>query len=205
MSYGSDSITEFIDALASGEPTPGGGGASAIVGAVGAALGSMVCNLTLGNKKYDDFRDDITKIIEECIEIQKRLTKLADEDAEAFKPLAAAYRIPKNDPDREQITERALKLACVVPLEIMKVSGRAVELHAQLYRKGSAAALSDVGAGVICCKAALEAASLNIFINIKSMRDRRAALELEAEADELLGRYRSAADEVYAEVLSRLR
>ena len=205
MYYARLSVNEFVEALASGDPTPGGGGAAAAAGAVGAALGSMVCNLTAGKKKYDAVREDIIELTAQCRAIAARLAELIDEDAEAFGPLSRAYGLPKDDPERYEVTERALRLACTAPLEIMKTAGKAIELHSALCKKGTAAAISDVGAGVLCCKAALEAASLNVFINTKSMRDERTARKLETEADEILSRYCPAADAVYADVLSRLR
>lgn len=205
MTYKQLSIEKFTKALASGDPTPGGGGASALAGAVGAALGSMVCNLTLGKKKYADVQDDIEKIIQGCEELQKRMVDLIDEDAEAFEPLARAYGMPKDDPAREEVMQRSLLLACAAPLEIMRAAGEAVELHAQLCRKGSSVVLSDVGAGAALCKAALTAASLNVFVNSKSIKDAATAQKLEAEADELLRKYCPAADEILNDVTSRLR
>ena len=106
MSFVTVSCTEFVDVLASKAAVPGGGGASALVGAVGTALGSMVGNLTVGKKKYADVEADILVIMDKAAALQKELLRLVDEDAVVFEPLSKAYGIPKDDPNREKIMER---------------------------------------------------------------------------------------------------
>jgi formiminotetrahydrofolate cyclodeaminase len=205
MSFVNVSCTEFVDVLASKAAVPGGGGASALVGAVGTALGSMVGNLTVGKKKYADVEADIYAIMEKAAALQKELLRLVDEDAVVFEPLSKAYGIPKEDPNREKIMEDALKLACSVPMDIMRACAKAIELHEELAAKGSALALSDVGVGVVFCKSALMGASLNVFINTKSMTDKAHATNIEAEADGLLTKYCALADKIYESVITRLR
>jgi formiminotetrahydrofolate cyclodeaminase len=205
MSFVTGTCSEFVDVLASKAPVPGGGGASALVGAVGTALGSMVGNLTVGKKKYADVETDIIAIMEKTAALQKELLRLVDEDAVVFEPLSKAYGIPKDDPSREKIMEDALKAACSVPMDIMRACCRAIELHEELAAKGSALALSDVGVGVIFCKSALMGASLNVFINTKSMTDKAYAASIEKEADELLSKYCAQADTIYDSVIKRLR
>ena len=205
MSFVVKSCTEFVDVLASKGPVPGGGGASALVGAIGTALGSMVGNLTVGKKKYAAVEEDIKKILEKAEALQKELLHLVDQDAVVFEPLSKAYGIPKDDPNREKIMEEALKNACTVPMDIMRACCRAIELHEELAEKGSALALSDVGVGVAFCKSALMGASLNVFINTKSMVDREYAASIEKEADEMLEKYCKLADSIYDSVVKRLR
>jgi len=205
MSFVVKSCTEFVDVLASKAPVPGGGGASALVGAIGTALGSMVGNLTVGKKKYAAVEEDIKKILEKAEALQKELLHLVDQDAVVFEPLSKAYGIPKEDPNREKIMEEALKNACTVPMDIMRACCRAIELHEELAEKGSALALSDVGVGVAFCKSALMGASLNVFINTKSMVDREYAASIEKEADEMLEKYCKLADSIYDSVVKRLR
>ncbi|SHH48758.1 Formimidoyltetrahydrofolate cyclodeaminase [Sporobacter termitidis DSM 10068] len=205
MSFVTVSCTEFVDVLASKAPVPGGGGASALVGAVGTALGSMVGNLTVGKKKYADVEADIYAIMDKAAALQKELLRLVDEDAVVFEPLSKAYGIPKDDPNREKIMEDALKAACSVPMDIMRACCKAIELHEELAAKGSALALSDVGVGVIFCKSALMGASLNVFINTKSMTDKAYAAQIEKEADGLLAKYCAQADKIYDAVITRLR
>lgn len=198
-------LEKFSEALASGDPVPGGGGASALAGALGAALASMVCNLTTGKKKYVEFEDDIQRIIADANGIQRRLLSEIDGDAEAFAPLAKAYSIPKDDPARNEILEKALCVAAKAPMGIMRLASSAISLHAELSGKGSALAISDVGVGVILCKSALMGASLNVFINTKLMKDRKTAKIFDDEANALLEEYCPLADETYEKVLNRLK
>jgi len=137
--------------------------------------------------------------------LRKYVLTLIDEDAKVFEPLSKAYGIPKDDPKRSGIMEDALKNACKVPLDIMKVCCEAIELHSELAIKGSVLALSDVGVGAACCKAALNGASLNVFINTKSMMDRDYAEKVNSEADEMIAFYGKMADEAYDAVIKKLR
>jgi len=205
MSFVNNTCTEFIDVLASKAAVPGGGGASALVGAVGMALGSMVGSLTVGKKKYADVEADIIAMMEKATGLQADLLRLVDQDAVVFEPLAKAYGIPKDDPNREKIMEDALRLACTVPMDIMRACAKAIELQEDFAKKGSVLAISDAGVGVVFCKAALQGASLNVFINTGSMTDKEHAAGIEAEADALLSKYNAMADEIYASVVSRLR
>ena len=205
MSFSEKSCKEFTDELSTKAPVPGGGGASALVGSVGVALGSMVANLTAGKKKYAEFEDDIQRILAESETLKDHVLGLADEDAKVFEPLSRAYGIPKDDPTRDAVMEDALKKASSVPLEIMKDCCKAIDMHAELSEKGSMLAISDVGVGVVCCKAALMGASLNVFINTKSMKDRAFAEKLNAEADAMLEKYCHLADEIFERVNGKLR
>ncbi len=136
MSFAELNTKEFTDVLASKAPGPGGGGAAALAGAIGTALASMVRNLTFNKKKYADVEEEIISIMEEAEKIRSKLLGLIDDDAEVFEPLAKAYGIPKEDPKRPEIMENALKLACTVPMEIMRTASRAIELHKILGEKG---------------------------------------------------------------------
>ena len=205
MRYITYSAEQFTEELASKSAVPGGGGASALVGAVGAALGAMVGNLTVGKKKYAAVEEEIQAIIVEIETIRKKLLDFVDADAEAFIPLSKAYGIPKEDPNRVKTMESALRLACSVPMDLMRTLGRVIELHGELCKKGSRLALSDVGVGVLCCKTALQGASLNVWINTKSMTDRQYAKAVENEADTILQKYCPMADQIYEDVRKELR
>ena len=196
---------EFIGILASSAPTPGGGSASALVGAIGMALGAMVGNLTLGKKKYSEVQSEIIDIMEKASRLQSKLLDLIDADVAAFEPLYSAYGIPKDNQDRARIIEDALKGACSPPMDIMRVSAEAIDLHEKLAKIGSSLAISDVGVGVAACKAALMGASLNVFINTKSMSDRSCADGVASEADALLTKYCPLADEIYDSIVAKLR
>lgn len=209
MDFTKQSCEEFVDVLASKEPIPGGGGAAALVGAIGMALGNMVGSLTLGKKKYADVQDDIIELKKKADILQSELLRLVARDAEVFEPLSKAYSMPKDTDEQKaekaRVMEAALREACSVPMEIMKKCCESIELHKEFSGKGTAIAISDVGCGVACCKAALQAASLNVFINTKSMMDRAYAEEFNTQTNIMLGTYTSMADEIYAQVAARFR
>ena len=204
-SFTDKSIRQFSEELASTAPVPGGGGASALIGAVGIALGDMVGELTVGKKKYADVEDEIRELMARAQKLRARFLELIDADAEAFAPLAAAYRIPKDAPGRAETMEKALHGAGMVPLEIMRASIEALEITEVFAEKGSRLAVSDAGCAAAACKAALQGAYLNVIINTKSMKDRSFAQELQEEADRLLGQGSALADQIYQTVADGLR
>lgn len=205
MSFAEMSSRSFTEVLASSDPVPGGGGASALVGAIGSALASMVGNLTTGKKKYAEYETDIQRILKKADELRNTLLPQIDEDAKCFEPLSKAYGLPKDDPSRDEVMENALRLACTAPLAIMKTAAEAIELHAELSVKGSTLMLSDVGVGVLCCKTALMGASLSIFINVRLMKDHEYAQALKEETDALLLKYCELAERTYADVFEKLK
>ncbi len=198
-------INEFIDALASKAPTPGGGGASALIGAVGVALCSMVANLTSGKKKYAAYQSDIEQILTRAQASAERLLALIEKDAEAFEPLAAAYKLPQDAPDRDIILEAALVRAAEVPLEIMQEVDGVTELIEELRTKGSKLAISDVAVAATACRSAIEGAVMNVYINTKLMKDRERAQVLNNEATVLLSENVKRLEAVYMEISDELR
>ena len=209
MGFTKNTCEEFVDVLASKAPVPGGGGASALVGAIGMALGNMVGSLTVGKKKYADVEADIIALKEKATALQADFLRLVDADAEAFEPLSKAYGMPKET--EEQKAEKArvmaivLKDACAVPMEIMEKCCEAIDVIEEFAAKGSALAISDAGVGVVFCKAALLGASLNVYINTKSMADKEYAASLNEKADKMSADYSKKADEIFAAVNARLR
>lgn len=198
-------IHQFTQELASPAPVPGGGGASALLGAVGIALADMVGELTVGKKKYADAEEEIRAAMEQAQTLRRQFLELIDEDAGAFSLLAQAYRIPRDAPERDEVMEKALRGGSAVPLKIMQASAKALELTAIFAEKGSRMAVSDAGCAAAACKAALQAASLNVFINTKSMKDRAYARQMEEQAEDLLREYNALADRIFASVLAELR
>ena len=196
-------IDSFLAELASKAPTPGGGGAAALCGAVGIALGNMVGNLTLGKKKYAEVQEDIAALNQRAEALRADFLALIDADAEAFKPLSKAYGIPKDEPKRGEVMEAALLAAVQPPLEIMRKCVKALELIAEYAAKGSALAISDAGCAAAITRAACEAAALNVFVNTKSMANREKAGEINREANELLQKC-ALAREIYDNVTGRL-
>lgn len=196
---------EFVSALAAKEAVPGGGGAAALVGALGVALCSMVGNFTTGKKTYAAVEDDIQRMLTEAQAVRARLLELVQEDADAFLPLSQAYAIPRDDPRRAATLEEATKRACVAPLEMMRQVCHAIELLEEMEQKGSRMLLSDVGCGALLCKAALEAASLNVFVNTKTLGDREFAELTEVEVDRMLEEYGPRAASCAERVMERIR
>ena len=191
------SCEEFVDVLGSNAPVPGGGGASAMVGAIGTALGNMVASLTMGYKKYADIKDEMAGLKEQCKALQDRLLAQVEQDAVGFEPLSRAYRLPADDPNRPQIMEEATLQALQAPMDIMITCCQALDVIQVLAKKGAKLAISDAGCGAICCKAALQSASLNVFINTKSLKNREKAADLEKQANDMLDKYCPLADELF--------
>ncbi len=202
------SCQEFVSVLASKDPVPGGGGAAALVAAIGTALGNMVGSLTVGKKKYADVASEMERLQTRATQLQIELLSLVDEDAECFRPLAQAYRMPSDTPEqreeKQRVMESALDHACQVPLQIMEACCQSIELIEDFAAKGSTMAISDAGCGAIICKSALQAASLNVQINTKSMSDRKKATDYNDRCQQMLQTYISRADEVFLDVQQRL-
>ena len=200
---------EFVEVLASKAPVPGGGGASALVGAVGTALGNMVGSLTVGKKKYADVEAEMIELKAKADKLQAELLELIQKDADLFEPLSKVYGMPKDTPEqiakKAEVMEVALKDACSVPMTIMEKCCEAIELQKTFAEKGSTLAISDAGVGVEFCKAALRVASLNVFINTKSMTNREYAKEVNKKAEDMLAKYTKMADEIFESVLQRLK
>jgi formiminotetrahydrofolate cyclodeaminase len=209
MGFSTSRCDEFVEVLASKAPVPGGGGASALVAAVGTALGNMVGSLTVGKKKYADVEEEMYALKEKATALQADFLRLIERDAEVFEPLAKAYGMPRETEEEKAEKARVmaivLKDACSVPMEIMEKCCQAIDLIVEFAAKGSALAISDAGVGAAFCKAALLGASLNVYINTKSMADKEYAAELNQKADAMIEKYTKIADEVFAGVEARLR
>ena len=200
MDMTKESCRKFVEVLASNAPAPGGGGAAALVGAIGTALGNMVGSLTVGKKKYAAVEAEIVALQKKCDALQAELLDQVEADDIGFVPLAKAYGIPKDDPNRDAILEEATVTACAVPMHVMELCCQAIDAIAVFAEKGSRLAVSDAGCGAVCCKAALQAASLNVFINTKSLKNRAVAEEMNAKANGMLTKYCALADEIFATV-----
>ena len=202
-------IQEFLDVLSSKEPVPGGGGASALAGALGNALGQMVSNLTIGKKKYALVEDEIKELAERMKGIQGQFSALADQDAKVFAPLAKCYSLPSGTEEEKaykaEVMEARLLDASLVPMEIMEKASEMLEIMDILADKGSRMAVSDVGVGVQFIRTALLGAVMNVYINTKSMKNREKAEEMNEKAERLIKEGTEAADRIYQKVLEQLR
>lgn len=205
QAYKDETCAQFASDLAAKSSVPGGGAAAAYAGAMGAALAQMVGNFTLGKKKYAEFEDDVERINARAASLQERLVELVDEDAESFRPLAAAYAIPKEDPSREEAIQLATAKAAECPMRVMRLCCEAVGLLEELEAKGSHMLMSDVGCGAALCRGALEAAAMNVYVNTAALSDRKVADALDGECAGMLGEYAPRAAKVAESVMRGLR
>lgn len=197
-------MKDFINALASKKPTPGGGGAAAVVGSLAAALGSMVANLTTGKKKYEQYQEDIDRILIFLEEAIWDIHSYIEKDAEAFGPVAEAYKIPKDDPKKSEVMEKALLAAAVVPMELAGKVNDLILVLEELEEKGSKLALSDVAVAAVCCKAAMEGAVMNVYINTKSLTNPMIAEGLNKKAMKLVADGGKRCQDIYDRILKGL-
>lgn len=199
-------IESYVNQLSSSSPTPGGGGTSALFGALGSALGSMVAALTAGKKKYAEYEQDIQKILAETARLNQRFLELMEADEKAFAPLSRAYGISKDDPARDSLLEEALKGAAEPPIQVLHTCSSLIEVLEELAIKGSRLAISDAACGAAACEAAAKAASMNIFINTKLLKDRSYAQELNltavTEVENISSRCEALQAQIRAELLT---
>ena len=202
-------MQEFIEVLSSKAAVPGGGGACAYVAAAGMALGAMVANLTTGKKKYAQYQEEIEELLSKAEQLSKELMTYMDKDAESFEPLSKAYGLPKDTKEqreyKEEVMEKALKEASLTPVALMEKILDALKILERLSVVGSRLAISDVGAGVQLCKAALNGASLNVFINTKLMKDRELAEDMNFKADKMLAEAAQIEEETFGRVMDAVR
>ncbi|MBO7681274.1 MAG: cyclodeaminase/cyclohydrolase family protein [Clostridia bacterium] len=200
-----NSLDSFSAKLASAAPTPGGGGAAALAGALAIALGNMVGSLTVGKKKYADVEDRIIELNGMAEELRRKLLAQMDEDAKAFEPLSRAYGIPKDDPARDETLEKCLHAAAEPPMNILRLSCEAMDLIAEYAEKGSRLVISDAGCAAAMAEAAIRSAALNVAINTRLMKDRDYAEKMNEELDALMAKYVPLAEETYETVYGGLK
>ena len=194
MDMTTKSCREFVTVLASNEPAPGGGGASALVAALGTALGNMVGALTVGKKKYADVEEEIKALMKKCDDLQ---TPAARSGPGGRRGLCARWQrptaFPKDDPSRPEVLEKATITACQVPMHIMELCCESLDAHRDLRRRRAPASPCPTRAAARrSCKAALQAASLNVFINTKTLQNRAVAEEMNAKCLGMLDNIRQA-------------
>lgn len=196
-------VTEFTKEIASKTSVPGGGGASALVGAIAIALGDMVGEYTIGKKKYADVEDDVKELMAKAQELRLQFLECIEGDAEAFEPLSKAYAIPKDDPTRDEIMEKCLRDAAAVPFKILELSCEALQLMQGFAKKGSTLMISDAATGAAMLSASMRGAYINVRINTKLMKDREYANALNSKAENLVKDY-SEADKLYSDILANM-
>ena len=201
-------VTIFLDELASNAPAPGGGSAAALSGALGAALVSMVCNLTLGKKAYADVQDDIKDLLAQSEALRQQLTDLLEEDVKAYTGYSKAAKMPRATDEekaaRATAMQAALKVATDVPLSIAETAVKVMDLCMTAAQKGSKWAVSDAGVAVLMAEAALRSAALNVLINLGTLRDQEFVANRRAKLESLLAGRSVMRDEIYDYVVSKL-
>ena len=195
------SLNEFSEKLFSKEPVPGGGGASALVGALSVSLGAMAANLTLGKEKYAKYSDELNANLKKAEKLRLRLLELIEEDAVGFGEINKAYKVKPRD---EELIEKALVSAATPPLKMMEAIKEVIDILIVFADKTSVLVVSDVGVGAKFAEAALKSAYLNVVVNVKLMKDEKTAAEIEEKADKLL-HYAKKADEVYENIVKQLK
>jgi len=168
-------VSEFLDALASKEPVPGGGSGAALAGGLGAALVSMVCNLTIGKKGYEQAWEPLTELRVRSEELRARMVELLEADTQAYGKVMETYRLPRDTAEakaaRKEAMQAALRHAAEVPLQIAESCGAVVDLALPAAELGNRWAVSDAGVGALLAEAAMHAALLNVEINLASIDD----------------------------------
>ena len=204
----SETIDAFLTGLASAAPTPGGGGAAAISGTMGAALVSMVCNLTIGKKKYAAVEAELKTVLARSEGLRIVLTGMIAEDVAAFDAVMAAYGLPKASDDektaRAETIQAALKVATDVPLACCRACRTVIDLAAIAADKGNLNVISDAGVAVLSAQAGLRSAALNVYVNAKGIEDREFADERLEELEGLLAEAGDLTETVYAVVKAKV-
>jgi formiminotetrahydrofolate cyclodeaminase len=202
------SLETFLDELASGAPTPGGGSAAAIIGAMGAALLSMVCNITLGKKGQEAVAPDMKAVLDATEKLRDKLTAMVADDIAAFDGLMAAYRLPKSSEEEKSRLADAiqanLRAATETPLACARACAAVIAEARRAAEKGFAGVISDAGVGVLAANSALRSAALNVYINAPSLKDRVYALAATTEIERLVDQCARESESVFALVRSRL-
>ena len=198
------SLGGFVEKLSSSSPTPGGGGTSALCGALAAALGLMVGELTVGKKRYAEYEESLRELMEKTSSVRDELLSLIDGDAAAFEPLSRAYSMSKDDPSRDKVMEKCLRDAAAAPMRILELCCEVISLHEGYAATGSRLAVSDAGTGVVLAWGAMYGAAMNVAVNTHAMKDREYAEAMNARVRELMNDYYPKAEKVYEDVFALL-
>jgi len=204
----SKTVVEFLDALASSAPAPGGGSVAALSGAQGAALVSMVCNLTLGKPKYAAVQTSIAALLERSEALRRELTDLLEADVAVYTGVSAAYKMPRETPEqksaRSAAIQEALKKATGVPMQVADGCVKVLDLCTQTAEQGNVGAVSDAGVAALMAEAGLRSAALNVLINLNAIQDQAFCSAARKQLDALLEGRPQLKDQIYDLVVSKL-
>ena len=202
-------VSNFLNELASNSPTPGGGSVAALAGALGAALISMVGNLTVGKKKYEDAEEDIKKILSSSEKLRYELSQLIEEDVKVFNNFMSTYKMPKETEDEKKVRaekiQESLIEAAKVPLKVAYKCLDILSLSKEVAEKGNINVVSDAGVAALMAEAALESAILNVKINLKMITDEKTIEELSSSIQELLLKEKGQKDKVLEIVEEKIK
>lgn len=202
------SVEKFLDDLSSGNPTPGGGSAAAIMGAMGAALVSMVCNVTIGKKGYEGVEAEMRAILHDSEKVRRRLTAMVAEDIAAFDSILAGYKMPKATDDekaaRAVAIQTGLRRATEVPLNCARLCAEVIALSRRASEHGYLNVISDGGVGVLAGFTGLRSAALNVYINAPALKDRAFAEKATADLEQLVAHCATEAEAIYKIVRDKL-
>lgn len=193
-------VSNFLNELASNSPTPGGGSVAALTGALGAALISMVGNLTVGKKKYEDVEEEIKRILSSSEKLRYELSQLIEDDVKVFNNFMSTYKMPKETEDEKKVRaekiQESLIEAAKVPLKVAYKCLDILSLSKEVAEKGNINVVSDAGVAALMAEAALESAILNVKINLKMIKDEKTKEELSSSIQELLLREKGQKEKV---------
>lgn len=208
MKLAGQTVTSFVDLMASDAPAPGGGSAAALEGALGAALTAMVCALTQGKKKYAEYAGLAEDVGEKAQALKAQYVDVIDRDTEAFNAVSAVFAMPKDTDEqkaaRSAAMQEALKGCTKTPFEMMELAAKALELTDGVVGRSNLSAASDLGCAALSLKAAIQGAWLNVLINIGGLKDQAFADQYRAGGEALLKKALPLADSIYAKVLNSL-
>ena len=203
-----NTITQFTNELASNSPAPGGGSTAAIEASFGASLIAMVCELTLGNKKYEEHHEKAETIKQEALKLKNRMLEVVDEDTEAFNLVSDAFAMKKETDEekklRRQAIQNGLKQCCLPPLEVMNLSYESLELAKQLIDNYNTSTASDLGTGIASLYAASKGAYYNVLINVGGIKDEEYVNEKKTKADELMKQIENTVKSLENKILEQL-
>lgn len=207
--FKNETLDGFTALLSGKSSVPGGGGAAALIASVGISLSSMAAAFTVGKPAYAEVNDDMERLLLECEELRKEALSLMDRDAEVFEPMSAVYKMPKDTEEEREEKARAME-ACLrdaasVPLSLMELCCRGIDIAGEAAKKGSRLLISDAGCSAASLDAALSSAYLNVLINTSSMKDRAYAAELEEKAKKMYLEADGKARKVYSAVLESIQ
>lgn len=202
-------VPAFLDDLASSSPAPGGGGAAAVTGAMGAALVSMVCNLTIGRQRYAQVEGEMREALDRAESLRAELQQLAEDDVVAFNRLSAAYKLPRvTDSDiaiRKDAIQESLKRATEVPLRTARAATAILPLCPPVAERGNQAAVSDIGVAALLAHAAVRSALLNVEINLRTIEDTLYINQVRSEVTRLTENLDAEAEQIQQLVMSKIK